>query len=118
MTDQIAVRGIRGLGFHGVFADERKQGQEFIVDLEVQTDFSPATLKDDIDATINYAVLADIAYQAITGDPFQLIESLADDIAKKIIAIPMVIAVQVTVHKPYAPIDVPFDDVSVTRSLP
>ena len=117
MTDRIVVTGIRGLGYHGIFENEKKQGQEFLVDLDVETDFSRAVEQDNIEYSVNYAVLADIAYEFITGDPFELIESLADAIAIRIKQIPLVTAVQVTVHKPYAPIEVPFADVAVIRSL-
>jgi len=118
MSDQIVIRGIRGVGFHGVFEQERQNGQEFVVDVEVETDFSTALRSDAIEDTLNYAVIADIAFQKITGEPFQLIESLADAIAQEILNFPMVISISVTVHKPYAPLEVPFENVSVVRSLP
>jgi dihydroneopterin aldolase len=118
VSDHIVVQGIKGFGYHGVFEEERAKGQDFIVDLDVETDFSVAVTSDDVSSTLNYATLADVAYQAIIGTPFNLIETLADDIAQKIISRAMVISVEVTVHKPYAPIDVAFKDVAVTRRLP
>ena len=118
MTDHIVVQGIKGFGYHGVLPEEREKGQDFLVDLDVETDFTVAVASDDVETTVNYVTLAELAFQMITGDAFNLIETLADEIAKKIIELPQVVSVSVTVHKPYAPIEVPFTNVSVTRTLP
>lgn len=118
MSDLIVVTGIRGFGYHGVLPEERITGQEFIVDLQVTADFSDAVESDDVTSTVNYAELAKIALDAIVGPAFNLIESLADVIAKKCLTINRVQAVCVTVHKPSAPLGVPFDDVKVIRCLP
>ena len=118
MTDHIVVQGIKGFGYHGVLPEEREKGQDFLVDLDVETDFTVAVASDDVETTVNYVTLAELAFQMITGDAFNLIETLADGIAKKIIELPQVVSVSVTVHKPFAPIEVPFTNVSVTRTLP
>lgn len=118
MTDRIVVTGIRGFGFHGVLPEERIAGQEFIVDLEVTSNFARAAESDDVLNTVNYAELGRIAYEAIVGTPFNLIESLADVIAKNCLELNLVQTVCVTVHKPGAPLGVPFDDVLVIRCLP
>lgn len=118
MTDLITLKGLRGFGYHGVLEHERRDGQEFIVDVEVTTDFSVAAKTDQLDATLNYALIADLVFAKITGPAFNLIESLADSIGEQILNMPNVISVEVTVHKPFAPIEVEFDDVSVTRRLP
>ncbi|NBX70362.1 MAG: dihydroneopterin aldolase [Actinobacteria bacterium] len=118
MTDLITLKGLRGFGYHGVLEHERRDGQEFMVDVEVTTDFSVAAKTDQLDATLNYALIADLVFAKITGPAFNLIESLADSIGEQILNMPNVISVEVTVHKPFAPIEVEFDDVSVTRRLP
>jgi dihydroneopterin aldolase len=118
MSDKITLTGVTGFGYHGVFEAERREGQTFSVDIEVTTDFTKATKFDDVADTVNYAELADIAHQAITGEPFNLIEKLADKIANGCLSIAGVTKVCVTVHKPQAPIEVPFGNVSVTRCLP
>ncbi len=118
MTDRIVVTGIRGFGFHGVLPEERIAGQEFIVDLEVTSNFSQAVESDDVLETVNYAELGKIAYEAIVGPAFNLIESLADVIAKNCLALEKIQTVCVTVHKPSAPLGVPFNDVKVVRCLP
>jgi dihydroneopterin aldolase len=118
MTDKIFLTGVSGTGYHGVFEQEKREGQTFSVDIEVTSDFSAAVKSDDVRDTVNYAELADIAHAAITGEPFDLIEKLADTIARECLDIAGVTSVTVTVHKPYAPIQVPFENVSVSRTLP
>lgn len=118
MSDRITLTGVTGFGYHGVFEAERREGQTFSVDIEVIADFEKAVSTDDVANTVNYAQLADIAHEAITGEPFNLIEKLADKIAQGCLEISGVKAVSVTVHKPQAPIEVPFGNVSVTRNLP
>jgi len=118
MTDRIEVKGIRAFGYHGVLPHERTDGQEFIVDLQVESNFDACSKSDEVGDTVNYASLAQIAHDAIIGPAFNLIEKLADVIATTCLEIPGVVRVCVTVHKPSAPISVPFEDVSVTRCLP
>ena len=118
MTDLIRVTGITGTGFHGVFTQERQTGQTFVVDVECETDFSTPAKSDDIANAVDYGLIATIAHDVICGEPFNLIETVADRIAQKCFAIAGVLRVSVTVHKPQAPIPVPFTSVSVTRSLP
>jgi len=118
MIDKISLTGVSGTGYHGVFPEEKRVGQIFKVDVEVNTDFSAAVKSDDVRDTVNYAELANIAHSAITGEPFDLIEKLADFIAHECLDIAGVTSVTVTVHKPNAPIEVPFENVSVSRTLP
>lgn len=118
MSDTIKITGVKGFGYHGVLPHEREEGQDFEVDVEISTSFSKAVASDDLALTLNYALVADIVVAEITGPPVNLIETLADQIAQKISQLPFAESVSVTVHKPYAPIEVPFKDVSVTRRLP
>ena len=83
MSDLIKVIGISAKGFHGVFASERKIGQKFVVDVELTS--SLKNLNDDLSKTVNYAEVAQIAHDQITGKPVKLIETLADNIAKQIL---------------------------------
>lgn len=115
MSDQIRVNGIKALGYHGVLPHEAIEGQEFSVDLLVTLDLRAASLSDDLTETINYADLAQIAYDNIVGERVQLIERLAGRIAEEISSTyPQITSVSVTVHKPHAPVDVYFEDISVT----
>jgi dihydroneopterin aldolase/2-amino-4-hydroxy-6-hydroxymethyldihydropteridine diphosphokinase len=112
--DRIIVRGIEAFGYHGVLPEERRQGQPFVVDLEVRTDVSEAAAADDLAMTIDYAVLAKEAVAIVQGEPSDLIETVAIHIAEQVLTHDRVSSVQVTVHKPQAPVGVPFADVAVT----
>lgn len=116
MADLITLTGITGTGHHGVFDHEKRDGQTFTVDLVLETDHSLAGATDDLRHTVNYAELADAAHARITGEPYDLIEALAEAIAADALRIAgeRGRAVSVTVHKPQAPIEVPFGNVSVT----
>lgn len=113
MADRIELIGVEAFGYHGVYEQEKKTGQKFIVDIVVWTDFSAASQSDELGNTISYADLATIAVEAIEGERYDLIESLATSIAERIQALPRVFANEVTVHKPQAPIHYPFADVRV-----
>ena len=112
--DRITLSGVSAIGHHGVFEREKRDGQPFIVDAVLFTDVRPATDQDELAKTANYAEVAEEIKAMITGSPFDLIETLAERTAQKILAGFAVQAVEITVHKPKAPIKVPFGDVSVT----
>ena len=113
MTDRIVLQGISAYGFHGVLASEKADGQGFIVDVALEVDLRRAGGSDDLAHTVNYADVAADVVALITGPPLDLIESLADRIAAAALRRPLVQAVEVTVHKPQAPVGVPFGDVQV-----
>ena len=118
MNDSISITGIRGFGYHGVLPSERADGQEFIVDVTLQFSLAPAGLSDDLTKSVHYGEVANDVHAEIVGDPVNLIEALAERIATRILTRQLVQSVVVTVHKPSAPIDVPFADVSVTITRP
>jgi dihydroneopterin aldolase len=112
--DIIKLTGISAVGYHGVLEQERHDGQRFIVDVALHTDIRPAAAGDDLAKTANYAELADQVEAIITGEALQLIETLAERIADHVLRTFSVAAVEVTVHKPQAPIQVEFSDVTVS----
>lgn len=112
--DAIALTGLRARGHHGVFERERTDGQEFVVDVVVRLPLGPAAAGDDLAATVDYGELAQAVVAAVGTDPVDLIETLAERIAAVALGYPAVRETTVTVHKPDAPIAVPFDDVAVT----
>lgn len=114
MTDRIELRGLRLRGNHGVYDYERAQGQEFVVDVVLEVDTAPAALHDNIVDTVDYGELAQVIGRIVTGAPVNLIETLADRIATACLVDERVEAVEITVHKPDAPIPLQFDDVVVT----
>ncbi|KQS68605.1 dihydroneopterin aldolase [Modestobacter sp. Leaf380] len=113
MPDQIAVRGLTAHAHHGVYAVEREQGQTFSVDAVLDVDTAPAAAGDDLAKTVNYAELAQALHAVLTGEPVDLLETLAQRLADVCLGDPLVDAVQITVHKPDADLGVPFDDVTV-----
>jgi dihydroneopterin aldolase len=114
VNDTIRLTGVRARGHHGVFDAERADGQDFVVDVAVEVDARAAASADDLDRTVHYGVLAEQVVAEIERDPVDLIETLAERIAAVVLTHDAAIATEVTVHKPQAPITVPFDDVSVT----
>lgn len=115
-VDQITLTGIRVFGYHGVFDEERRTGQFFIVDLTLHVDTSGAAETDDVADTVHYGEVAEAVAAIVAGEPVNLLEKLAARIAARILEFALVQFVSVTIHKPDAPIPVPFTDVSVTIS--
>lgn len=113
MTDRIELRGLRVRGHHGVFDHERRDGQDFVVDITVWLDQAAAAASDDLADTYDYGVLADRAVTIVAGPARNLIETVAAEIADDVIADGRVDAVEVSVHKPQAPIPHTFTDVAV-----
>lgn len=93
---------------------ERQQGQRFVVDVDCSLDLAAAGATDDLAATVDYGTLAGAIVADIEGSPVNLIEALAERIAQTCLSVSMVETVEVTVHKPDAPISVEFADVAVT----
>lgn len=112
--DQIRLVGIEATGHHGVYEHERLQGQRFVADVVVHLDTRRAAAGDALEQTVHYGVLAEQVAAVLAGDPADLIETVAERIAATALAFPPVVAVDVSVHKPEAPITVPFADVVVT----
>ncbi|HKS48460.1 MAG TPA: dihydroneopterin aldolase [Amycolatopsis sp.] len=114
MSDRITLTGLRVFGRHGVFGHEKRDGQEFVVDLTVWLDLTAAAATDDLRQTLHYGELAELAAAIVGGEPYDLIESVAGRIADEVLKDSRVSGVEVTVHKPSAPIPLTFDDVAVT----
>jgi dihydroneopterin aldolase len=114
MADRITLTGLSVRGRHGVFDFEKRDGQQFVVDLTLWLDLTEAAATDDLAATVDYGALAGLAAGIIGGPPRDLIEAVAAEIADTVMARYRVHAVEVTVHKPTAPIPLTFADVSVT----
>jgi 7,8-dihydroneopterin aldolase/epimerase/oxygenase len=114
VADRIALSGLRVRGHHGVFAHERRDGQDFVVDATLWLDSRPAAASDDLADTVDYGGLADRLAGVVEGEPVNLIETLAARLCELCMADERVIAAEVTVHKPQAPIQREFADVAVT----
>ena len=116
-TDRISLIGLSARGHHGVLPFEREEGQLFTVDVILdlgQRGTAVAAVTDSVTDAVDYSRVANGIVSIIEGEPVNLIESLADRIAERVLSFPRVVAAEVTVHKPEAPLDVAFEDVSVT----
>lgn len=111
--DQIRLSGVTATGHHGVLAEERAEGQTFRADVVLHLDTQAAAVADDLTATVSYAEVAEDVHDVLAGPPADLVETVAERIAAVVLERDPVQAVDVRVHKPQAPISVPFDDVEV-----
>lgn len=114
MSDRITLTGVRATGYHGVYEHERREGQVFIADVVLELSLADAARSDDVADTVDYGELADQVAAVLAGDPADLLETVAQRVADRALGYARVDAVEVTIHKPQAPIAVPFDDVSVS----
>ena len=115
MNQVIRLSGVEAIGYHGVLDSERAKGQKFIVDCELEVDTKLAIETDDINDAVDYSAVAELINTQIQSEPVNLIEVLANRIATEILKnFLLVKTVEITVHKPDAPIEVPFKNVSTT----
>ena len=112
--DGITLTGLRVFGRHGVFDFERERGQHFVIDVVLKLRTTEAARTDDVRDTVHYGEVAETIVAIVAGEPVNLIETLAERIADAVLADRRLAAVRVTVHKPSAPIDAEFTDVSVS----
>ena len=112
--DRISINGISATGYHGVFDFEKRDGQTFVIDVVLHVDISRAAHSDNVLDTVHYGEVAELVVAQIQAGPWDLIEKLGSEIADAVLsAYPSVATIDVTVHKPQAPIQVPFSDVSI-----
>lgn len=112
LPDRIALRGLTVRGNHGVFDFEKRDGQDFVIDVTLHASTAAAAATDDIADTIHYGELAEDVARIVEDNTFDLIETLAEAIAAHCLTLTE--RVEVVVHKPSAPIDRTFADVTVT----
>ena len=113
MADRIELRGLTVRGHHGVFEHERRDGQDFVVDITVWIDLADRGGQRRPCRHLDYGALAQRAADIVGGPPRNLIETVAGEIAEDVMADERVHAVEVVVHKPQAPIPLTFADVAV-----
>ena len=112
--DRITLSGIEAFGHHGVLPHEREYGQRFVVDVVLGLDLSRAGASDDLRDTVDYGALSADVAAIVGGEPVDLIETVAERIAQRCLTDERVRTVEVTVHKPAAPVPVVAAEVSVT----
>jgi dihydroneopterin aldolase len=117
---KISIRGLKVYAHHGVFDFEKAYGQDFFIDADVWIDGEAAAANDDLAQTVNYGELANALVADAKTNPVDLLETLASRLLTLVMGFGggdqtgIVKKAKVTVHKPNAPIDHEFADVSVT----
>jgi dihydroneopterin aldolase len=108
--DKIIMKDMSFFGFHGVLPEENKLGQKFIVDAILLLDLQAAGKSDNVADTVSYAEVYEIIKYHTTIMQYKLLEALADNIAKDVLAKhPKVQEIQLTIKKPEAPVQGIFD---------
>lgn len=112
--DKIYVNKMEFYGYHGVFPEENRLGQRFIVDLAVSVDLSMAGKTDELEFSVNYGELYQVCREVVEGKPCKLVEAVAEKIAESILtSFPLVNEVTVKVVKPDPPIPGHYKSVAV-----
>ena len=112
--DKIYIRDLEFIGYHGVFEEEKKLGQKFFVSLELTTSLREAGLNDDITKTTHYGEVSESVKKIFFQKKYDLIETLAEDIAREILLnYPLISELKLEIKKPWAPVGIPLKDVSV-----
>jgi 7,8-dihydroneopterin aldolase/epimerase/oxygenase len=112
--DRMLLKGIVFYGYHGVFPEENRLGQKYIVDLDLRLDLSRAAHTDDVKDTVNYAEIHALVKGIVEGRPYKLIETLAEKIASAVLGTyTSIIEAAVSVTKPNPPFNIIFDGVTV-----
>ena len=113
--DQIEIRGIEVFAKHGVFPEERALGQKFLVSVRLFLNTETAGKSDALADSVNYAEVAELVKRETEETVFQLIEALAEHLAKQVLLhFPLVHEVEVKVEKPWAPLGLSLETVSVS----
>ena len=112
--DRLAITGLEVFAHHGVLDFERRDGQRFVIDLVLGVETLTASASDDLIDTVDYASVVSDVVEAAASDPVDLIETLAQRIADVVLAVSGVHWVEITLHKPHAPIQATFSDVALT----
>ena len=112
--DRIFIEGLRIFAYHGVFPQEKREGQEFVLDITLQLDLTRAGETDALTDTLNYAEAVAVATEAMTAASYDLIERAAAQVAAALLdRFPSLQEVTVRLSKPHAPVDAAFTNIAV-----
>ena len=120
MTDRLVLSGMRFFAYHGVLPEERAQGQEFLVDVELEADVQTSARRDALELTVDYRRAYELVRTVMEGESANLIETLAETIAANLLTLDRVSAVTVRVRKPQVtlPGQLDFYGVEIRREKP
>ena len=114
MIYKVRIDGLKVFAYHGVLQHEKDYGQEFFIDAHLDVE---AGNEDSIESTVSYANVADEIVRVATQNRFDLIETLANQVSKAVLALDhRVLRATITIHKPSAPVGHEVKDISVTIS--
>ena len=102
--DRIILEGIQLYGYHGANPEEKALGQAYVVALEVELNLSRACASDCLKDTVSYTQLFRAVQEVIEGESRNLLEGLAQAIARKVLVQFPVDAARVRLKKPRPPI--------------
>ena len=112
--DKITIKGLEVFANHGVYPEENRLGQKFVVNAVLYVDTRAAGLSDDLDLSVNYGTVCHRITDFLTANTYKLIERAAEELARHIlINNPLVHEIDVEIEKPGAPIGLPLETVSV-----
>jgi dihydroneopterin aldolase len=117
-VDRVFIDGIQFYGYHGVAEEERRLGQRFLVDVELNADLRPAGTLDDLSAAIDYGEVLRVVLQIGEQEQFRLLEALAERVASALLERFPVVSVRVRAIKPAPPVPGAFGVVGVEISRP
>lgn len=113
MKDKIILTGIEIYGHHGCTVEEQTRGQIIKVDAEIFLDLSKSGKTDNLDDTVDYSKILFDVEKIVAGKSRKLIETVAEEVAEKILTYEKISAVKITLHKPFANLPIKYDDVAV-----
>ena len=112
--DEIRIDGLKVFAYHGVLEEERKNGQEFIINAVMKLSLQQAGVSDELEETISYADVCSYVASIMRDNSFKLIECCAETISTALFwKYPRLCELELEVKKPQAPIDEEFGCVSV-----
>lgn len=118
MLATIHLKQLRFHGRHGVLPEEAVLGQPWILDLDLEVNIAQAAATDDLRQTVNYAEVYSLCRDIVTGERYQLVESLAARILSAVLAAhPRVCSARLTIHKPHVPIPGDHAGIALTTQL-
>jgi dihydroneopterin aldolase len=114
MSDRIFIKDLALHAYHGVMPHEAKVGQTFSLDLVLEIDLSASARSDKVKDTVSYERVVAAASEAFCGKRYKLIEAAGGAVADTLLSqFGRLLSVEVTIHKPHAPIPATFGDVGI-----